>query len=58
VKKKKKLNPLEPFEIIITPEQLLQFSLPEPIDEEKRQYLIDLETFETFIQKEIENETK
>jgi len=55
MKQKKKLNPLEPFEIIITPEQLLQFSLPEPTDEEKRQYLIDLETF---IQKEIENETK
>jgi len=55
MKKKKKLNPLEPFKITITPEQLLQFSLPEPTDEEKRQYLIDLETF---IQKEIENETK
>jgi hypothetical protein len=55
MKKKKKLNPLEPITISITPEQLLQFSLPEPTDEEKSQYLRDLETF---IQKELENEIK
>jgi hypothetical protein len=55
MKKKKKFNPLEPFKITITPEQLLQFSLPEPTDEEKRQYLIDLETY---IKKELGNGTK